>query len=110
MSHSKPHTFQRIEQLHDVAIGENLKLAPEKSFLIIFTVKHLGTEIGFKTTKQTQLKIGAIHKIPSPTTKIELLRFICLMNFLSENTDKRHLNVKPLYDFFVIKIELHWKF
>ena len=78
MSTSKPYTLQLIEHLHDFANKENLKLAPEKFFSILLTVRYLGHETGFNTIKLFPSKITAIHEIPSPTTKNELMRF---MNF-----------------------------
>ena len=37
MSNPKPHMLQLIKQLHDIAKGENLKLAAENSFFMRFT-------------------------------------------------------------------------
>ena len=48
-SNCKPHALQLIEQLHDIANEGNQKLAPEITFFMLFTVKSLGLEIGWKT-------------------------------------------------------------
>ena len=41
--------------------------------------------------------------------KIELLRIICSRNFRSGFLGKLHVNMKPFYDPFHDKVELHWK-
>ena len=51
LSNSKEHMFQLIEQLHISSTKTNLKLAPEKSFFVLFKVKFLGHEIGYNTIK-----------------------------------------------------------
>ena len=62
MSNSKPHLLQLFEQLHDIA-KKNLKLAPEKTFSVLLTLRSLGHEIGFNIIKPIQSKIAAIHKL-----------------------------------------------
>ena len=92
LSDSKEHMFQLIEQLHIISTKNNLKLAPEKSFFLLFKVKFLGHENGFNTIKPIHSKIAASHKIPSPTGKVALMSFIGALNFktfydlLHENT------------------------
>ena len=64
--------MQLIKQLHDivnkgiVAVDivnkGNLKIAPEKSLFMHFTVKFLGHEIGPNTIQLIQSKNSAIHK------------------------------------------------
>ena len=76
LSNSKEHMIQLIEQLHIISTKNNLKLAPEKSFLMLLKVKFLGHEIGYNTIKPIHSKITAIHKIPSPTGKVALMSFI----------------------------------
>ena len=98
LSDSKEHMFQLIEQLHIFSTKNNLKLAPEKSFFMLLTVKFLGHEIGYNTIKPIHSKIAAIHKIPSPTGKIALMSFIGALNFYTKFTEKLHLNLKPFYD------------
>ena len=75
LSDSKEHMFQLIEQLHIISTKNNLKLAPEKPFSMLLKVKFLGHEIGYNTIKPMHSKIAAIHKIPSPTVKVALMRF-----------------------------------
>ena len=50
LSNSEEHMFQLSEQLHIISKTNNLKLAPEKSFLMLLKVKFLGHEIGYNTT------------------------------------------------------------
>ena len=88
--------LQLVEQLHDIVNKRNLKLAPENVFMLL-TVKRLGHEFGFDRTKTIQSKIAAILESPSPTTKIELMRFIGSMIFHSIFIDELHVNMKPLY-------------
>ena len=61
--------FELIKELHKIATKENLKLAPEKSFYMLFKVKFLGHEIGKNTIKPIPSKIEANKKIPSPKEK-----------------------------------------
>ena len=87
--------LQVINQLHDIANNENLKLAPEKDFFMLLTVTYFGHEFGFNTIKPIQSENAASHRNPSPTTKIELMRSIGSMNFYSKLFDKLHVNMKP---------------
>ena len=61
LSNSKEHMFQLIEQLHLRSTKQNLKQAPEKSFLMLLKVKFLGLEIGYNTIKSIHSKVEAIH-------------------------------------------------
>ena len=98
LSDSKQHMFQLIEQLYIISTKNNLKLAPEKSFVMLLKVKVLGQEIGFNTIKPIHSKIATIHKIPSPTGKVALISFIGALNFYTKFTEKLHINLKPFYD------------
>ena len=44
----------------------------------------------------------------SPTTLIELCRFIVSMKFSSKTSDKLPVNLKPLYDSLQDNVEFHW--
>ena len=46
LAHTKLHMLNLIEQLHQICQTNYLKIAPEKSFYILLTVKFLGHEIG----------------------------------------------------------------
>ena len=61
--------FQLIEQPHFISTKNNLKLAPEKPFFMLLIGDFLGHEVGTNTTIPVHSKIGAIHKIISPTEK-----------------------------------------
>ena len=63
LSISKKHMLQLIEQLQTISTKHNLKLVPEKSFLMSLKVKFLGHEIGYNTIKPIHSKVDAIHKI-----------------------------------------------
>ena len=105
---SKEHMFQLIEQLHIISTKNNLKLAPEKSFFMLLKVKFLGPEIGYNTIKPIHSKIAAIHKIPSPTSKVALMSFIGALNFYTKFIEKLHINLKPLYDLLHEKTPWKW--
>ena len=62
--------FEIIKELHEIAIKENLKLAPEKPNYMLLKVKFLGHEIRNNTIKPIPSKIEAIKKIPSPKEKL----------------------------------------
>ena len=98
LSNSKEHMFQLIEQLHIISTKNNLKLAPEKSFFMLFNVKFLRHENGYNTIKPIHSKITAIHKIPSPTGKVAHMSFIGALNFYTKFIEKLHINLKPFYD------------
>ena len=59
---------------------------------MLLTVKYLGHEIVCDTTKPLQSKIAAINKNPSPTTEIEMMKFIVSMNFYSKFIVELHVN------------------
>ena len=84
LSHSKEHMFHLIEQHHIISTKHILKLAPEKSFLMLLKVKFLGHEIGYNTIKPIHLKIAVFHKIPSPTGKVALMSFLGALNFYTK--------------------------
>ena len=107
LSNSKEHTFQLIEQLHIISTKNNLKLAPEKSFFMFLKVKFLGHEIGYNTIKPIHSKIAAIHKIPSPTGKVNLMCFIGALNFYPKFIKKLHISLKPFYD--LLQENTPWK-
>ena len=98
LSNSKEHMFQLGEQLHIISINQNLKLAPGESFFMLLKIKFLGHETGYNTIKPMHSKVDAIHKIPSPTSKVALLSFIGALNFYTKVIEKIHINLKPFYD------------
>ena len=98
LSNSKEHMFQLIDQLYLISTKHNLKLAPEKSFFMLLKVRFLGHEIGYNTIKPMHSKVDAIHKIPSPTSKVALMSFIGALKFYSNFIEKLHINLKPFYD------------
>ena len=89
--------FQPFEQLHIINTKNNLKLAPEKSFFMLFKIEILGHEVGYNIIKPIHSKIAALHKLPSPTGKVALMSFIGAPNFYTNFIDKLHINLKPIY-------------
>ena len=88
-----------IEQgLALVYIDDILLLSDSKSFFMLLKVKFLGHKIGYNTIKPIHSKIAAIHKIPSPTGKVALMRCIGALNFYTKFIQKLHINLKPFYD------------
>ena len=67
--------FELIKEIHKIATEENLKLAPEKSFYMLFTVKLLGHEIENNTIKPIPSKIEAIKRIQSPKDRKDVMHF-----------------------------------
>ena len=98
LSNSKEHMFQLIEQFHIISTKNNLKLAPGKSFFILLKVKFPGHEIGCNTIKPKHSKVDAIHELPSTTSKVALMSFICALNFYTKFIEKLHIILKPFYD------------
>ena len=98
LSDSKDHLFQLIEQLHLISTKHNLKLAPEKSFFMLLKIKFLGHEIGYNTIKPIHSKIAAIHKIPSLTGKVALMKFSGTLTSYTKLIEKLHIFFKPFYD------------
>ena len=76
-----------------IMLIKKLKLAPGKSFFMLRAVKDVGYEFGYYKIKPIQSKIAAIHKISSPTTKIDLMRLTGYMSFYSFIIDKLHVNI-----------------
>ena len=108
MSSSKPHRLQRFKQIHDIPDKNYLKLTPGKTFLLLFTVKYLGHEIGFNTNKPVQSTTTVIHKNLSPTTQNELMMFIGSMDVHYKFNDRLHVNMKHLYDLLLDQINFCW--
>ena len=56
---------------------------PGISFLMFVTVKFFGHEIAFNTIETIQSKTSTIQKVPSATTKTELMKFVGSINIYS---------------------------
>ena len=69
-----------------------------KSFFLLLKVKFLGHEIGYNPIKPLHSKVDAIHKLPSPDSKVALICFIGALNFYTNFIKKLHVNLKPFYD------------
>ena len=95
-AHTKTHRLDLIKQLHQICHPNNLKVALEKSFYILLTVKFLGHEIGHNTIKPISSKVDGVHKLKTPTSKTELMRFIGSMNFSSKLINKLYISMKTL--------------
>ena len=108
LAHTKPHMLNLIENLHQICQTNNLKIAPEKSFYILLTVKFLGHEIGNNTIKPISSKVDALHQLKTPTSKTELMRFIGSMNFYSKFINKLHISLKPFYTLLRDDIPFEW--
>ena len=68
MSNCKPHMLQPIQQQLDI-VKKNLKLAPEKLFFMLLTVRCPDHETEFNTNKSIFSKLAAILKNSSLNTK-----------------------------------------
>ena len=88
LADEKQEMFELIKELHIIAIRENLKLAPEKSFYMLLKVKFLGHEIENNTKKLIPSKIEAIKRIPSPKEKKDVMQFLGSVNFYSNFIEK----------------------
>ena len=65
---------------------------------MLLTVKLLGQETGYNTNNPIHSKVDAIHKIPSPTSKVALMSFIGAPNFYAKLIEKLHINPIHFYD------------
>ena len=74
---------------------------------MLFKVKLLGHEIGYKTVKPIHSKIAAIHKVPSPTWNVALMSFFGALKFYNKFIEKLHINLKPFYD--ILHENTPWK-
>ena len=108
LSHTTSHMIEIIEQLHQICLKHNLKLAPDKSFYVLLTVKFLGHEIGNRTIRPIYSKIDGIHKLKTPTSKRELMRFVGSINFYSKFIQNLHVNLKPLYTLLHDDVPFKW--
>ena len=107
LADEKQEMFELIKELHKIATKENLKLAPEKSFYILIKVKFLGHEIGNNTIKSNPLKMEAIKRIPSPKEKKDVMHFLGSVNFYSKFIEKLHINLKPLYTYYMMMLNFN---
>ena len=108
LAYTKTHMIDITEQLHQICYSNNLKIAPEKSFYILLTVKFLGHESGHNTIKPICSKVDGIHKLKSQTSKTELMRFIGSMNFYSKFINKLHISLKPFYTLVHDDVSFEW--
>ena len=76
LANTKNHVLDFIQHLHQICSSNNLKIAPDKSFYIILSVKFLGHESGNNSIKSLSSEVDGIHKLNTPTSKIELMPFI----------------------------------
>ena len=75
LADEKQEMFELIKELHKIATKAKLKLAHEKSFYMLLTVKFLGHEIVNNTIKPISSQIEAIKRIPSPKDKKDVMQF-----------------------------------
>ena len=109
LSHTKAHMIELIKQLHQICQKKNnFKIAPEKSFYVLLTVKFLGDEIGNQTTKPIHSKVDGIHKLKTFSSKRELIRFIGSMNLYSNFIQHLHISLKFFYTLFHDDVSLKW--
>ena len=76
--------IELIEKLHQICQKNNLKFASEKYFYVLLTVKFLGHETGNQTIKPIHSKVDGKHKLKTPASKCELMRFIGSISFYSK--------------------------
>ena len=86
-----------IDQLHQLCRSNSLKIASEKSFYILLSVKLFGHEIGNNTIKPISSIVDGIHKIKTPISETELILNISSMNFYSKFISKVHISLKTFY-------------
>ena len=108
LSHTSTHMITIIEQLHQICLKHNLKLAPEKSFYVLLKVKFLGHEIGNQTITPIHSNVEWIHKFKTPTTKRELIRLVGSINFYNKFINNLHINLKPLYTLLHDDVPFKW--
>ena len=65
---------------------------------MLVKVKFLGHEIVYNTVKPIHSKVDALHKFPSPPSKVALTSFISALNFYTNFIEKLHIYLKPFYD------------
>ena len=58
---------------------------------MLLKVKFLGHENCYNTIKPIHSKVDAIHKVPSPTSKVALMSFIGVLNFFTKFIEKLHI-------------------
>ena len=109
LSNSREHMFKLIEQLHLISTNHNLKLAPEKSLLMLLKVNILRHEIKYNTIKPITSKITAIPKVPSPTGKVVSMSFIGALNFFTSFFEN-YTSIANLFTIFYTKTlyETNW--
>ena len=88
MSSYEPRNLQLIKQLVVLANKENPTLVFKKRFFMLLALIYLGHEIASKTVKSVQSENAALKNYGSPTTEIELMRFIGSMKFFPKFIDK----------------------
>ena len=93
--------FQLIEQLHFISRNFNLKLAPEKSFFVLIKVKFLGHKIGYNTTKPIHSEVDAIHKLPSPASKVALFSFLSALIFYTKFIENSSLIINFFMTYYI---------
>ena len=98
LAHIKTHKLDLTEQLHQICSSSTLKNAPEKPFYILLTVTIFGH--GKITVKLIQHQFDGLHKLSTPTSKTELIRFIGPMNFYSNFIHKLHISLKYFFTLF----------
>ena len=108
LAHIKIHMLDLIEQLHQISSSNILKISPEKSFCYLLTVKFLGLAIGNKTIKPISSKFDGIHKLETPTSRSELMRFIGSLKFYSNFMNKLHRSLEPFCTLLHYSISSEW--
>ena len=75
---------------------------------MVLALKHLCHEIDLNRIEPIQSEIAALHRIPSWTANIELVKFLGLRIFLPKIIHTLGITIKPFYDLILGSNQFHW--
>ena len=76
--------MQTLTQYHTILENENLKAAPDKSFLFLDSIKFLGHQIQNTHIHPLKSKIDGFLKLRPPMKKTEIQNYVGFLTFVSK--------------------------
>ena len=89
--------LQTLEQYHHILHKENLKAAPDKSFLFLDSVKFLGNKIQNNHIYPLKSKIDGFLKLQPARNKKEIQNYVGLLTFISKYIYNLQVILRPFY-------------
>ena len=100
--------FETLIEYQKILLKENLKAAPDKTYLIVKKVKFLGHIIEDKKVKPLTSRIDGFQKLEPPTSMKALQRYLGTINFLAKYVYGMQPILQLLYNLLHKQSDFKW--